>query len=217
MNLFPAFLLGAAAILLPNEAGAATFLFSPGNGDISPAESVVFGFDDPAQDGQVTGYGFTFLTGTSEQGAVPAAGDHSRYLSVLGGGTANISFGAGGVTGFSLDVGSLDSYNMIVLHYVGGGSQSLTGSDLVAKANGDQGAAGTNGRLRFVADQSERIEGVSFLSGQNSFEIDRIAIAAVPEPTIWAMLIGGFGFVGAAARRRGHPNPAVSPASLANV
>src|SRR4051812_25293254 len=117
MNLFPAFLLGAAAIFLPNEAEAATFLFSAGQGQISPAESVFFGFDDPAQDNQVTGNGFTFLTGTSDQGAVPAAGDHSRYLSVLRGGTASLSFAAGGVTGFSLDVGSLDSYNTIVLHY----------------------------------------------------------------------------------------------------
>jgi len=35
-----------------------------------------------------------------------------------------------------------------------------------------------------------------------AFEFDDIAANAVPEPASWAMLIMGFGLVGAAARRR---------------
>ena len=34
------------------------------------------------------------------------------------------------------------------------------------------------------------------------FVIDRAYLAAVPEPATWAMMIGGFGLLGAAARRR---------------
>jgi hypothetical protein len=32
--------------------------------------------------------------------------------------------------------------------------------------------------------------------------IDRVYVAAVPEPASWAMLIAGFGLVGVSARRR---------------
>ncbi len=41
-------------------------------------------------------------------------------------------------------------------------------------------------------------------SSSNSFEVDNFAgsIAAVPEPTTWAMMIMGFGAVGAVIRRR---------------
>lgn len=45
------------------------------------------------------------------------------------------------------------------------------------------------------------ISAASFLSGQNSFEIDNIASAA-PEPGTWAMMILGFGFAGMGLRSR---------------
>ncbi len=40
---------------------------------------------------------------------------------------------------------------------------------------------------------------VTFSSGQNSFEFDNIA-AGVPEPATWALMILGFGAVGATIR-----------------
>lgn len=202
MKSFSKVLICAALIGSANVAHAATFIFLPGQGDILPAESVVYSFNDPADDGVVTGNGFAFLTGSSAQGALPASGDQSRYLSVLGGGTASIAFGGAGANGFSLDIGSVDTYNTLTLNFAGGGSQSFTGSQLVVNANGDQGNPNTNGRFRFFAEGSERIVGITLTSSQNSFEVDRLAIAAVPEPATWAMLIGGFAFIGAASRRR---------------
>ena len=202
MNNVSKLLIGAALLGSAGIANAATFTFLPGQGDILPAESVVYSFNDPADDGLVVGNDFVFLTGSSAQGALPAAGDQSRYLSVLGGGTANIAFGGSGANGFSLDIGSVDTYNTITLNFLGGGSQSFTGSQLVVNANGDQSNPNTNGRFRFFAEGNERIVGITLTSQQNSFEVDRLAIAAVPEPATWAMMIGGFAFVGAASRRR---------------
>ena len=39
-------------------------------------------------------------------------------------------------------------------------------------------------------------------SSSNSFESDNFAVAAVPEPATWAMMIMGFGTIGALMRRR---------------
>ena len=39
-------------------------------------------------------------------------------------------------------------------------------------------------------------------STANAFEIDNIAINAVPEPGTWAMMLLGFGGIGLAMRRR---------------
>lgn len=38
-------------------------------------------------------------------------------------------------------------------------------------------------------------------SGDNSALIDKVSIAAVPEPAMWGLMIGGFGLTGAAMRR----------------
>jgi hypothetical protein len=186
------------------SAQAATFVFEPGSGTILPAESIVYSFNTPADDALVTGTNFRFLTSTSSDGAVPAAGDGSRYLSVLAGGTASIDF-AQPANGFSIDLGSLDTYNTLTLNFVGGGSQVFTGTQLVANPNGDQASPNTNGRFRFTAGQNERIAGVTFASSGNSFEVDRLAVAAIPEPATWAMMIGGFGLIGFSSRRSRRP------------
>ena len=48
----------------------------------------------------------------------------------------------------------------------------------------------------------ERVNQVIFHSDNDAFEFDNIAAGAVPEPATWAMLIAGFGLVGASMRRR---------------
>lgn len=202
MNKLIAGLTAATILAFGGTANAATFTFLPGAGDILPTEGVLFDFNDPAEDSLVAGNGFLFLTESSGQGARPAAGDQSRFLSVLGGGSATIDFGGAGANGFSIDIGSVDSYNTLTLNFLGGTSQSFTGSQLVAVPNGNQVADATNGRFRFMAENGQRITGITLTSDANSFEVDRLAVAAVPEPATWAMMIGGFGMIGAAARRR---------------
>ncbi|NJC34910.1 hypothetical protein GGR88_002424 [Sphingomonas jejuensis] len=192
----------AVAFLSAASAQAATFVFVPGSDDLAPGETTFASFNNAAEDGIVTGSNFVFLTGTSSQGAMPAAGDGTRYLSVLANGTANINLGA--VSAFSADFGSLDQYNTLTLTFQDGTTQSFTGDVLngAFPANGDQQSPTTNGRLQFRADAGQTITGVSFASSQNSFEIDDLAVSAVPEPATWAMMIGGFGLVGGAMRRR---------------
>jgi hypothetical protein len=198
-------IIGVAAFALAStSAHAATFTFVPGGGAILDSETLAYSFDDPARDGDVTGSNFLFLTGTSAQGALPSAGDGSRYLSVLAGGSASLTF-AQPVLAFSVDLGSIDSFNTLRIDFVGGGFQEFTGSQLVTDPNGDQIAAAMNGRFRFFADAGQQFAGVTFRSSGNAFEVDRIAITAVPEPASWAMMIGGFALVGAAARRNARP------------
>jgi hypothetical protein len=47
-----------------------------------------------------------------------------------------------------------------------------------------------------------RIVNTNTVAGGNDFALDDIAFGAVPEPTTWAMLVMGFGLVGAGMRRR---------------
>jgi hypothetical protein len=194
----------AALVGMAGSASAATFVFVPGSDALLPNEVVTYDFNNPSADGLVTGSGYQFLTDSSGNGALPAAGDGTRYLSVLGGGTADIAF-ATPLSEFSLDIGSVDSYNTITLSFGDGTTQSFTGAELVTTPDGNQTEDRTNGRFRFLADAGQTITGISLASGSNSFEVDNIAVAsAVPEPATWAMLVAGFGVAGMGLRRRRH-------------
>jgi len=192
----------AVALLSAASAQAATFVFVPGSDALEPGETTFATFNDPANDGIVTGTNFRFLTGSSAEGALPGAGDGSRYLSVLANGSASINLGA--VSAFSLDFGSLDQYNTLTLTFDDGTTQAFTGDVLngAFPADGNTTSPTTNGRLQFLADAGQTITSINFASSQNSFEIDDLAVSAVPEPATWAMMIGGFGLVGGAMRRR---------------
>lgn len=57
-------------------------------------------------------------------------------------------------------------------------------------------------RFRSSADTAFRVQ-LGALGGDNIGPvIDNLSISAVPEPATWAMMIGGFGLVGGAMRRR---------------
>ncbi|NJC33739.1 hypothetical protein GGR88_001213 [Sphingomonas jejuensis] len=199
----------AAAVALAafgGSAQAATFVFVPGSDALLPTETITYDFNSAANDGSVTGTNFIFQSGTNSQGAAPGAGDNSRYLSVLTDGVANIDFGSAGLSSFSIDIGSLDSFNTLTLQFADGTTQAFTGTELVAgPADGNQVEDRTNGRFRFTSTAGERITGLILASANNAFEVDNIATTAaapVPEPATWAMMIAGFGLVGGVARRR---------------
>ena len=196
-----------AALGIGCGAEAATVMFAPGSGGLAAGETLVADFNLAASDGLVSGTNFRFLTGTSSVGALPAAGDGSRYLSVLGGGRATFHFDQA-LSGFSLDIGSVDSYNSIRLTFTDGRTQLFTGSNLVAIPDGNQLLDRTNGRFSFATAGDERIARLDFLSGNNAFEVDNLAANFVPEPQTWALMILGFGFVGYALRRRRAPGAA---------
>jgi hypothetical protein len=133
--------------------------------------------------------------------ARPAYGSTGNFGTVLTGGSYTVNFGP--TDTFSFVLGSLDTYNTLTLIYEGGATQAYVGGQIINDLtfpSGDQISGETNGVVTYVTDGPLLI-GATFESSQNSFEFDNLA-TAVPEPATWAMMLGGFGVVGAAARRR---------------
>jgi hypothetical protein len=195
----------AAALAIPaGAANAVTPIAFASYDTAAPAgEQLVTDFNGVVAAGYALSGTGSFLTGTTSAGAAPAfspsTADPNQYLSVEGGTTEALSTPL--ITEISLYIGSLDSYNSIT--FTGPGGVSYTGTQLglvSGAANGNQTAANTNGLFTFQF--SSPITGVILSSSQNSLEIaDIYAGAAVPEPATWAVMLVGFGGIGAAIRR----------------
>jgi hypothetical protein len=207
-------LAGAVAALLMGSAGvsnaAVLYNFTPG-----PANSPTAGYaviDDFTTGAHITGVGngFDIMTGTNGNGAQPANDiGGGNYLSVLGGGAADMFFSdftAKPVSTFEFDWGSTDTYNHIVIHYVD--SHGVAGKITVTPGNpdflepdGSQVAMDANGLFKVTATAGETFTGLHMYSDSNSFEIDNLAVG-VPEPASWALMMVGLGLVGGALRTR---------------
>jgi hypothetical protein len=125
----------------------------------------------------------------------------SPYLDVLGGGSATYTFQSGGVSGFEFDWGSLDTYNLLLVNLVGGGVYGVSGAALVALGNTGE----PSGLAKIIGDAGEKFASVTFASTRDSFEVDDLAVSAVPEPGVWAMMLSGLAMMGLALRRRRTP------------
>lgn len=196
----------AFALIFAGSASAATTLFTPDGASPAGGYTVIDTFDTAAG---LSGSGYILTTAHDGNGAPPANSIpyDTSYLSVMGGGVANISFSAltkATVGAFEFDWGSIDTYNTLIVHSSLGDFSIIPGSGSFPNAaNGDQVAAGTNGLFQVVGAAGETFSGITLESGSNSFEIDNLAIpAGVPEPATWAMMIAGFGLMGAALRNR---------------
>lgn len=92
--------------------------------------------------------------------------------------------------------------NQLTFRDINGNSiASYNGFQLYPPADGNQFLPSTNREFYFTFDAADKIAQVDFQSFGNSFEFDNI-YAAVPEPSVWLMLIAGFGLVGTMLRRR---------------
>lgn len=99
------------------------------------------------------------------------------------------------VAGVSVYIGSLDSYNYIGFES-GGTTTWFTGTDLAAIAG-----SSLDGSARYYFDfNGASVDAIIFAAGQNSLEFDNIAAVAVPEASIWILLVLGFGLTGLALR-----------------
>ena len=191
------YLLASAALLAAGAAGAVTITSAPYDAPLGAGEKLVVTFDSaPAAGFEISGG--TVRNGSGSGYAAPH-GDTTDYLAVAGGQSATLNTPL--LQSFSMYIGSVDSYNHITFKGANGYEETVSGADLVALANGDQSSAGTNRRFTFDFGK-ERVNQVIFHSDNDAFEFDNIAAGAVPEPATWAMLIAGFGLVGASMRRR---------------
>lgn len=145
----------------------------------------------------------TFSTDVGGQAATPL-GATGNFLAIGApstpkAGTFQISFTTG-VNVISFLVGSLDEYNSIFLTFVGGAPNEVyRGGQIIGKVDTDEGL-GQAGRVTYDFG-TQKLSSITFASDRAAFEIDDI-VAAAPEPATWLMMIAGFGFVGAALRRR---------------
>lgn len=95
------------------------------------------------------------------------------------------------IFGFEAEGNPFDVRTFTVEYFLGGVSQGLISRDISGNAGARLlAASGTFDRAIVSSD-------VDFALGQF-----RVAAGAVPEPTSWAMLVAGFGLVGATMRRR---------------
>lgn len=194
------------------SAQAVTFTSAPGAPDPGPAagQTTLINFDAGLPAGVTLTGNYALVTGTMPGQYAAPAGDTSRYLVVPTtgtSGTADLQFGNlfGPIGSLSFYLGSIDTYNTI--SFLNGNSVIAGGSftgGMFPPATGDQGAAASNRRIFFTFAPGETVTGIRFASSNIALEVDSIAIGGVPEPRTWAMLILGFGMVGAAMRRR-HP------------
>jgi len=191
---------GAAAISAP--ASAASYVFAPGAASPSSTFTVVNTFDNATG---LTGSGFEIKTPPADSAGAPPANSvpaGTPYLAVQGGGSATYNF-TNRVAAFQFDWGSIDGFNTLTFRSNLGGDVIVPGTDFTNPANGNQVSPGTNGLFTVTGDAGEFFSSVTFSSTVNSFEVDNLAVSgAVPEPASWAMMIGGFGLMGSAVRRR---------------
>jgi hypothetical protein len=212
-HLTKAALAGAASLMFAGGANAAITVSQSAYynyaSDVSAFSSanVVCDFDSAC----APGYSVAFAGGsgsgagiyTGSQSGITAAppGDRTAYASLLGpDGTMTLT-SSRTLQNVSFFMGSPDSYNGVSFYDADGdllggfAGSAFTGPP----ANGDQSLGE---RITFNFNGAP-VSKVVFSSTQNSFEFDRVgAVAAgVPEPGAWALMLVGFGALGAALRR----------------
>jgi hypothetical protein len=217
------FAIALAAALAVGSAAHAVTVVSAAGPDVIPAgpridfEGTVASLAAAGVD--ITG-NFRLATGTAPGQAAPL-GNATQYLSVPnvdldpppGGNIATVDFRGfihpSAVTSLSIYWGSIDTYNTITLLDAGlNPFASFTGTDIFALAGimsppfGSTTNPVANRRVTFTLGAGETLGGIQLNSTQFAFETDDWVFGVVPEPATWAMLILGFGLIGASLRRR---------------
>lgn len=191
----------AAVLLASTAASAANFSFVGTFAHDSSAAAFDFTIAAP---GTVTLATLGYAGGTNASGATIAQGGFDPVLSLYGSDGFAIDFnddgagvaldsatGIGGDSLLSLALGA-GSYTVIVSQYDNFGPAFLGGNTFAF--SGQPNFRG--GFVDFYGSQRNGGFALDILGA------DSAAITSVPEASSWAMLIIGFGLVGAAARRR---------------
>jgi hypothetical protein len=193
---------GVAVAAFASTAGsAATFIFHEGT-FVTPSGFTLFdNFNDSDGQSKVTGTGFDFFTGDVDGRSKSLPGNDTPYLSVNGGGSASIMF-TDPVRSFSFDYSTVDDYNTLTIVYADDTTQAFTGTEILSGFP----TGITSGSLT-VNGNGSLIKGLKLTTTQAAFEVDNLSISpnlasAAPEAGTWAMMLAGFGAIGAASRRR---------------
>jgi hypothetical protein len=200
----------AAAVILGIAQGG-----TPGSAaDPGPfaGQTVKFGFDTAVG---LSGSYAIFSTPSGTGNSAPPAGsaNGNQYLSVANpavSGSAQLDLD-GRYDSVSFYWGSIDEYNQVDIVEFDGTVTEFDGNDLTVFLGqdpswGNQSAINSNMRVNFGSGSG--ITELRFHTQNFAFEIDSVAVGnpsvinAVPEPATWAMMVGGFGMLGFAARRR---------------
>jgi hypothetical protein len=207
----------AAAVAFAAPASALTITVSPSNTPLPPGQVMIDDFDNAIAAGftftqNANAYVRSGALGLEEGMSAPPPGDTTNYETVLANGLATLT-ASNLLTTFSFYLGSPDAYNAIRFYGLGGYQQTLSGAAILGAAVAADGDQSVGRRVTYDFG-AERVNKIEFVSGGNSFEFDSLAgtiQAAVPEPSTWAMMILGFGGIGALIRRR-RANPAAAAA-----
>ena len=189
-----------ATVIGASGAKAQNIVVDPGFEDGLNGWTSAMGFDNSASDAHngnnsvLTGCVGHFCVSTYDQGAYVG-----QTLNTVAGQTYNLSFWVaenytGGTSEFSVFWnGALVSDVLDPNHYSGTGTVSTNYRQFFIN---DLLATGTSTDFQVHGRQDPA--GIWF----DDFSVEASATAAVPEPATWALMIGGFGVVGASMRRR---------------
>ena len=201
----------AAAAISAAPASAATpivTLSAPNDPTTLPSgQQLIANFNNAATPTAVLLPGFTLTLAGSTVGINEGMGGYSgtlpnnptHYLTIPANRSATL-FSTAGLLNFSFYMGSADTYNTV--RFIGTNyDYTLNGG---AFTGGYVGQSWNWGRRINFDFGGARVNQVILSSTGNSFELDNPAgsFGAVPEPATWAMMIMGFGAVGAMLRQR---------------
>lgn len=170
-------------------------------------QQLIADFNNAATPTAVLLSGFTLTLAGSTVGINEGMGGYSgtlpndptHYLTIPANKSATL-FSTAGLLNFSFYMGSADTYNRV--RFIGTNyDETLSGG---AFTGGYVGQSWNWGRRINFDFGGARVSQVILSSTGNSFELDNLAgsTGAVPEPATWAMMIMGFGAVGAMHRQR---------------
>lgn len=171
-----------------------TFTF---NGDIYNSADLIFDPFDPftIEEGDIIEATITFTSGFT----VPASGEQFFGVNFLG-------VDSDSPPGYPDNEGPMNN-GTLVFAYTGGATGLPNDTQGGSCGNCLTSIGGQSPGNSFIFNSIKLTETVTALNapftiGRASFSYQLRDVAAVPEPATWAMMIGGFGLVGGAMRRR---------------
>ena len=210
--------LAASALLLAAAPAGATIVIGTGPGVLQPPENVLFN-NNPAPGTAITGVTNQTATSVSIRGgeALVAGGGQARVEAMDGlVNTTGSAFGGlpASQLAFDLTNAALGFTSAEFRIFVGDGtatSATLTFLDTAGQTFSNTFNILPNGFFNALATNGETIDKFSFTTNGTFQDVRQVRVGGVqtisipglvPEPMSWALMIFGFGGVGAIVRRR---------------